>query len=88
MVNADSQQLYDGLRILTARPSPDDEALAPHFLYGVADLAAPLHGDLGLADAIDRMKTQTRRYAKRQLNWFRNQTPDWPRLAIDRLVAS
>ena len=23
---------------------------------------------------------ETRRYAKRQLTWLRNQTPDWPRL--------
>ena len=23
---------------------------------------------------------ETRRYAKRQLTWFRNQTGDWPRL--------
>lgn len=37
IVNADSQQLYDGLRILTARPSEADEASAPHRLYGVAD---------------------------------------------------
>ncbi len=37
IVNADSQQLYDGLRILTARPSPEDEAAVPHLLYGVAD---------------------------------------------------
>jgi tRNA dimethylallyltransferase len=23
----------------------------------------------------------TRNYAKRQLTWLRNQTPDWPRIA-------
>jgi len=39
IVNADSQQLYDGLRILTARPSPADEAAVPHRLYGIADPA-------------------------------------------------
>jgi tRNA dimethylallyltransferase len=39
IVNADSMQLYGDLRILTARPSPDDEAMAPHHLYGVADAA-------------------------------------------------
>lgn len=37
VVNADSQQLYDGLRVLTARPSEADEAEIPHRLYGVAD---------------------------------------------------
>lgn len=37
VVNADSMQLYRDLPILTARPGPEDEALAPHALYGVAD---------------------------------------------------
>jgi len=37
IVNADSQQLYEDLRILSARPSPEDEAAVPHRLYGVAD---------------------------------------------------
>lgn len=34
IVNADSMQVYDGLRILTARPSAEDEDLLPHRLYG------------------------------------------------------
>ena len=34
IVNADALQVYDGWRILTARPSPEDEARAPHALYG------------------------------------------------------
>ena len=34
VVNADSMQVYDGLRILTARPSDDDLRAAPHRLYG------------------------------------------------------
>ncbi len=34
VINADSMQVYDGWRILTARPSPEDEARAPHLLYG------------------------------------------------------
>jgi len=34
IVNADSMQVYDGLRILTARPSLDDEQALPHRLYG------------------------------------------------------
>lgn len=34
IINADSQQLYRELRILTARPTPEDEARAPHRLYG------------------------------------------------------
>lgn len=39
IINADSQQLYADLRILSARPSPEDEARVPHHLYGVADAA-------------------------------------------------
>src|SRR5713101_1445778 len=39
IVNGDSMQIYRGLRILTARPTPADEARAPHHLYGVADAA-------------------------------------------------
>lgn len=34
IVNADSMQIYDALRILTARPSQADEAIVPHHLYG------------------------------------------------------
>jgi tRNA dimethylallyltransferase len=39
IVNADSMQVYADLRVLTARPSPEDEAAAPHHLFGVADAA-------------------------------------------------
>ncbi|NVK20113.1 MAG: tRNA (adenosine(37)-N6)-dimethylallyltransferase MiaA [Methylocystaceae bacterium] len=35
IINADSMQIYDGLRIITARPSFEDEAKVPHRLYGV-----------------------------------------------------
>jgi tRNA dimethylallyltransferase len=35
VINADSMQVYAGLRVLTARPSPEDEARVPHRLYGV-----------------------------------------------------
>jgi tRNA dimethylallyltransferase len=39
IVNADALQLYADLRILSARPSPEEEARAPHHLFGVADAA-------------------------------------------------
>jgi tRNA dimethylallyltransferase len=39
IVNADSQQLYADLRVLSARPSVEEEAQAEHRLYGVADAA-------------------------------------------------
>ena len=34
IVNADAIQVFENWRILTARPSPGDEAEAPHALYG------------------------------------------------------
>ena len=34
IVNADAIQVFENWRILTARPSPEDEAAAPHALYG------------------------------------------------------
>jgi tRNA dimethylallyltransferase len=34
IVNADALQVYEGWRILTARPAPEEEARAPHALYG------------------------------------------------------
>ena len=39
VVNADSMQVYRDLRVITARPSPDDEMRAPHRLCGHVDAA-------------------------------------------------
>ncbi|WP_309643686.1 tRNA (adenosine(37)-N6)-dimethylallyltransferase MiaA [Phenylobacterium sp.] len=39
VVNADALQLYADLRILTARPSPEEEAQVPHHLFGLVDAA-------------------------------------------------
>ena len=39
IINADSMQVYRDLRIITARPTADEEALAPHRLYGHVDAA-------------------------------------------------
>jgi tRNA dimethylallyltransferase len=41
VINADSMQVYRELRVVTARPSAADEALAPHALYGVRAAAEP-----------------------------------------------
>src|SRR5579871_1841668 len=35
IINADAMQVYRELRILTARPTAEDEARVPHALYGV-----------------------------------------------------
>ncbi|MGL4973916.1 MAG: tRNA (adenosine(37)-N6)-dimethylallyltransferase, partial [Bosea sp. (in: a-proteobacteria)] len=37
VINADSMQVYADLRIITARPSPEEEASAPHRLFGHVD---------------------------------------------------
>jgi tRNA dimethylallyltransferase len=51
---------------------------------GVREFAAHLQGRLSLQDALAAAQQSTRNYAKRQLTWFRNQTPDWPRVdALD-----
>jgi tRNA dimethylallyltransferase len=39
IVNVDSMQVYRDLRVITARPTPDDEARVPHKLYGFVDAA-------------------------------------------------
>jgi len=39
VINADSMQVYRELRVLTARPSVEDEARAPHRLYGAIPAA-------------------------------------------------
>ncbi|HWU74699.1 MAG TPA: tRNA (adenosine(37)-N6)-dimethylallyltransferase MiaA [Sphingomonas sp.] len=39
IINADSAQVYRDLRVVTARPSPEDEARAPHRLFGHVDAA-------------------------------------------------
>ena len=45
VINADSMQVYEELRVLTARPSEADEKAAPHRLYGVWKAAE--HGTVG-----------------------------------------
>ena len=41
VINADSMQVYRELPIITARPTPADEAAVPHRLYGVRPAAEP-----------------------------------------------
>ncbi len=39
IINTDSMQVYRELRVLTARPTPKDEARVPHRLYGIRPAA-------------------------------------------------
>jgi tRNA dimethylallyltransferase len=51
VINADSMQVYRELAVLTARPGPDEEALAPHRLYGMVPAAEAYSVGRWLADA-------------------------------------
>ena len=44
---------------------------------GVREFAAHLRGETTVEEALDLARRETRRLAKRQLTWFRNQTADW-----------
>ncbi len=68
----------DEVRALIARGLDPD--LPVMKAVGVRELAAHLHGEISLVEAAELARRETRRYAKRQLTWLRNQTPDWPRI--------
>jgi tRNA dimethylallyltransferase len=57
IVNADSMQVYRDLRIITARPSPAEEARAPHRLYGHVDAAENHSTGRWCADAAAALAT-------------------------------
>ncbi len=71
------QGALDEVKTLTARGL--DPVLPAMKAVGVREFAAHLAGEIPLETAIDQVRQATRNYAKRQLTWFRNQTPDWPR---------
>ena len=51
VINADSAQVYRDLRILSARPSAEEEAAAPHRLFGYIDGAESCSAARWAADA-------------------------------------
>ena len=51
VINTDSMQVYRDLRIITARPTVPEEALAPHRLYGHVDAAVNFSAGAWVADA-------------------------------------
>lgn len=63
VINSDSMQVYRDLRIITARPSPEDEALVPHRLYGYVDAAVNFSAGSWVVDAgkaLDEARAQGR----------------------------
>ena len=71
------QGALDEVRALTARGL--DPVLPAMKAVGVREFAAHLAGEMPIDAAMEAVRQATRNYAKRQLTWFRNQTPDWPR---------
>ena len=57
IINADSMQVYRELRILTARPSEEEEALAPHRLYGTVSGAS----EYSVAQWLDEAEIEIRK---------------------------
>jgi tRNA dimethylallyltransferase len=51
IINADSMQVYRDLRVITARPTPEEEAVVPHRLYGHVDAAVNFSAGSWVADA-------------------------------------
>jgi tRNA dimethylallyltransferase len=63
VINADSMQVYRDLRIITARPTREDEARVPHRLYGHVDAAVNFSAGAWLTDAaktLDEAQAQGR----------------------------
>jgi tRNA dimethylallyltransferase len=55
IINADSMQVYRDLRVLTARPAPEEEAQVPHRLYGYVDAAVNFSAGAWVADAANAL---------------------------------
>jgi tRNA dimethylallyltransferase len=51
VINTDSMQVYRDLRIITARPTPEEEARVPHRLYGTCDAAINCSAGMWVAEA-------------------------------------
>jgi tRNA dimethylallyltransferase len=51
IINADSMQVYRDLRVITARPTTEEEARVPHRLYGEVDAAINFSAGAWVAEA-------------------------------------
>ena len=66
-----------------------DPAVPVMKTLGVREIASLLSGDASAEEALAALQQNTRRFAKRQMTWLRNQTPDWPRYSsADDLTAA
>ena len=62
IINADSRQVYLGMEVGTAKPTPEDRALVPHHLVDILDPSE----HFGLARFLDLAHTAVRETAGRQ----------------------
>jgi tRNA dimethylallyltransferase len=97
VVNADSMQIYGGIRVLTARPTPAEEADVDHRLYGVVDprrafsvgdylrLAAPLVAELKTSKRLAVITGGTGLYF-RALTEGLVETPEIPPQVMDEVL--
>ncbi len=85
-INERAQRMFEeGLleevsRLLAEGASPEDPGMTG---TGYREAAAVLGGDLSLEEALDQVQRATRRYARRQITWFRHQLPDEGVLEVD-----
>ena len=54
-----------------------NEDAKPFGFIGYREMRAVLHGRLKMEEACEAIQQATRRYAKRQMTWFRNRMADW-----------
>ena len=76
----------DEVRALAARKL--DPLLPATKAHGVPWLLRHLSGEISLAEAGAGAVMDTRRYAKRQLTWFRNQIKDWPWVPVGEAMVA
>jgi tRNA dimethylallyltransferase len=62
-----------------------DDTLPVMRAHGMPGFSDQFAGRASLADAIDRCKRDTRRYAKRQMTWIAHQFTLWPRIPSEAL---
>ena len=62
-----------------------DSALPVMRAHGMPGFCDHFEGRASLADAVDRCKRDTRRYAKRQMTWIAHQFTLWPRIPSEDL---
>ena len=67
-----AEGLLDETRAMLARP--DAARIKPLGALGYRQACGVLRGELTLKDAVHQTQAETRRYAKRQMTWFRCET--------------